>query len=188
MCTPVDTIYETVRAYYVKPVPMIGGVICGLTAAEAALRLIGNIFSPADPAIADPKETKREISRNLGKAIFYSLCAANIVPGTAFIGASIFACRSIFSSVKADKESLTAKCFRVPTTWALGVVSEMTFLPAVKTENFFLKGLLGTIGLEPTDAWLGVATFIPAYYYRNYIGFGLTKVAEWSRQFFLVIQ
>ncbi len=196
MSTILDTrIYQALKSYYVKPVPMASGLICGAVSIEAALRCIGNIFSLMDSSIsAKTKDAlKKEVSENLSKAVLYGLCATNCVPGSAFIGAVIFSCRSLLSSkAKTDKEFVLSQWIRVPIAAAIDCVitPALTYaaIPTAGTAHGIMKGGLNLVHLRPDRAWYGIMAFAPAYYFRNHIQCGLTKMAEWSSRFFLSIQ
>jgi hypothetical protein len=89
-------------------------VACGtagvVVAAEMAIRAIFDglkLLSNRHPG--ESLETLQyNFSANLGGAVFYGLCAANILPGTPVIGAAIFAIYSITKDLKED-DYLTTK-------------------------------------------------------------------------------
>src|ERR1700733_6636743 len=85
-------------------------ILCAAVSVETGLRGITDIFQlmvykDQDAKVKGEKERiKYNISADLGNAIFYGLCAANIIPGSAILGASIF---TIYSCCVTDsKKSL----------------------------------------------------------------------------------
>lgn len=76
-------------------------VFLAVVAVEAALSLIGNgidaIRRPASQLNQEDKDNRNyDISANLGSVLFYSMCAANIIPGSAKAAVAIFTIYSLY--------------------------------------------------------------------------------------------
>jgi len=75
-----------------------GAVICATASIEIAIKTIKAI-----PSLSNGEENAYEnFAKNLGQAIFYAFCAANIVPYTPLIGGAIFTAHSIFTYKQQD--------------------------------------------------------------------------------------
>jgi len=73
------------------------GGLCGIAAAEMAIRTISDLNNIVTGRDGDTEKHNYNLSPNLGGAIFYGLCAANVLPHTALIGSAIF---TIYSAAK----------------------------------------------------------------------------------------
>ncbi|MGZ3732767.1 MAG: hypothetical protein ACXU9U_03385, partial [Parachlamydiaceae bacterium] len=137
--------------------------ICATAALEMAIEIIKGI-----PCLASQeKDVHENFGKNLGGAIFYGLCAANIVPYTPLVGAIIFAGYSI---VKCEEEDayVTAK-------WIGNLLRpplERFVLPLGKwlIKNIIsplagkiaevVTGIFNLISLSKSPIWFGVAALV----------------------------
>lgn len=78
----INAIYSAVT-YYPSVFSLCGGLICAAAAAEIAHRLFTAMQDETQPS-------QDHIRQEAGRAIFFSLCATNLVPYTAFLGGLIF--------------------------------------------------------------------------------------------------
>lgn len=109
----INNISNYVSVHHASTLTFGSAVICvaasaemGIRSAIDALKLMGVVEKKKD------EDASYNFSANLGGALFYGLCAANIIPGTAIVGASIFTIYSIcvHSSTKSvEDEYITSK-------------------------------------------------------------------------------
>ena len=90
-----STISNYVSTNYASKFSLGSAIICGGAAIEMAL----NIFKDINDKAHKRPNAMKNLSANLGGAIFYGLCAANVISGTAIVGAAIF---TIYSLVKCN--------------------------------------------------------------------------------------
>ncbi len=98
--------------YYSNKWSLGGGVGCAIVAAEMAIRAVGDLIEKGRLEEGQTKDSvSRNFSANFGGAIFYGLCAANILPGTAILGSLIFTVYS-FAVNKREDNYLATKVIR----------------------------------------------------------------------------
>jgi len=104
-CLTSNVLFKAVSANYVgaSALAIGSGVLCAAAATEMVLQTIGEAVS----YLSNGPVSMNNVSANIGGAIFYGLCAANIIPGTSFLGAFIFTCYSIIKNHTADDYVLT---------------------------------------------------------------------------------
>lgn len=90
---------QGVLDHYPNRFSLVGAVFCASAAAEIAIKTVGDLYSEEKTWEGD----RTGICNNFALATFYGLCAWNVVPGTAIIGAIIaIAQHVLFSTSEED--------------------------------------------------------------------------------------
>jgi hypothetical protein len=82
---------ERLMNHYPTAFAMGGAALCGVAAIDMAQRAIRDLGED------DPEEKRINLSADLGGVLFYGLCAANIIPYTAVLGAVVFSGYSLYA-------------------------------------------------------------------------------------------
>jgi hypothetical protein len=149
-----------------------GAALCGAGAIEMAARI------PKDIAIRDADN----LSKDLAGALFYGLCAANIVPYTAVAGAALFTVWSIgtlderhaYKTMQAVDWTLNKvdKHIAMPlVNHVILPLSEHLIEPLAKTISAIFAAIFSVIQLPENPAWYGVAALVVAAVAYNGIPF-----------------
>lgn len=161
-----DSIHEYVKTHYPTHMAKIGGLVCAAAAIEMAILIPSNISQIHHVAGDALDPLKYALSANLGGAIFYGLCALNIVPKTAAIGSGIFTFYSLihFQSEGTYYTSLAmGKGAEFVTQKMILPLCEHALFPAIRKLAEMAKKLIEMIGtfvikmpLPQHPAWIGV--------------------------------
>jgi hypothetical protein len=142
-----------------------GAALCASGAVEMALR----VFKDVQEQNAD------NLSKDLAGALFYGLCAANIVPYTAFLGGAIFTLRTI--ATYEDKDAYFTmkhygKVLEAIYDWAIEPLCshvvrplseyawEHIISPLARTISNCFAAIFRVVKLPENPAWYGVAALI----------------------------
>lgn len=156
------------------------GAFCGIVAAEMAIRTVGDVIHHHD---------NTELSANLAGTLFYGICAANIVPYTPVIGASIFVVHSFLKWNKDDNYVCTkilnatvetiykiVKCIFtsfidylvIPVTEHIIVpIFTNVIIPLAKTIAQIFADIFQRIHLTENPKWIGVTLLVIAIVLKN---------------------
>jgi hypothetical protein len=155
-------VQATIQSY---PSNLILGsaAICATATLEMAIETIRGI-----PRLASKERDDHEnFGKNLGGAIFYGLCAANIVPYTPLVGAIIFAGYSIFKCEEKDAyvtAKLLGNLLRPPlehVVLPLGEwLIERIILPLAGKIAQVVADIFNLISLPKSPIWFGVAFLV----------------------------
>lgn len=158
--------FDSIKNYYPSKTAMIGGAICAAAAIEMAILVPSNISQIKSAAEAALEPLKYELSANLGGAIFYGLCAFNVIPRTAVIGASIFLLYSVINFHDAGAyltSRVIGHTMKFITDEIVMPVMEHIIAPLVARIVHIASQLIGLIGnilvkmpLPEHPVWLGV--------------------------------
>jgi hypothetical protein len=165
-----NTIANYMSVHHTLQVTLGSAVICAAVAAETGIRSVYDIFKliSLNSENQDEKDAvKRNISSNLGSALFYGLCAANIIPGTAIMGAVIF---TIYSNCVTDskkslqEEYLISKVIAQPCHFLVKKVifpiAENVVFPVVQKVASCTYHILKQIPLPTHPIWIGSALLV----------------------------
>ena len=161
-----DVIKEYVHNHYPTKAALAGGIICAAAAVEMAILVpyhISQIHHAANGAL---EPLKYNLSASLGGAIFYGLCALNIIPRTAAVGASIFTLYSI-SNFQHEGAYLTSRLIgntvKFITKEILSPICEHVLIPIIRKIAEVASKLIAFIGklivnmaLPKHPVWIGV--------------------------------
>jgi len=123
------------KSYWTK----CSSTLCGIAAAEMGIRTIVDIT----------KNKKDDLSADLSGAIFFAICASNIVPGFARGGGIAFVCYSIAADTSKNNAYWSSKVVSFPfeKTWA-GLKFVGNHLDIVNHPTWFgVAALITIIGL-----------------------------------------
>lgn len=102
-----NKIINYISIHHNMPMTFGSAVICASVTVETGMRGIYDIFKLISLNFKNQKEKehiKYSLCVNLGCALFYGFCTANVIPGTAILGALIF---TIYSNcVNSSNKSL----------------------------------------------------------------------------------
>lgn len=161
-----DAIKEYVHNHYPTKTAIVGGVICAAAAMEMAILVPYHITQIHHAANGALEPLKYNLSASLGGAIFYGLCALNIIPRTAAIGASIFTLYSI-GNFQYEGAYFTSRVIgntvKFITKEILSPLCEHVLLPIIRKIAEVASKLIAFIGklivnmpLPKHPVWIGV--------------------------------
>jgi hypothetical protein len=144
---------------------MIGTAVAAPVVIEMALRIFKDLYSIATEE--NNKDAKRSLSAHMGGAAFYGLCALNLVPGTAIVGAAFFTAHAFMLD---DHKELTSWAMKKLGTLAYDHVIEPVWTQIVqpvaqRIYNFILT-VLEHIHLPRHPVWYGVALLATAIWFK----------------------
>jgi hypothetical protein len=159
-----------------RTVSLVSGAVCIPAALEMALRALkdlGSMLSPPQPSRLmgapqhDKDAVKRSFSANLGGAVFYGLCATNLIPGTPIVGAVIFAAHSVLTDGKNSYISWAVKelCQRTYNHILVPAWNEVIG-PLVRRIYDVIVAILARISLPRHPIWYGVALLAAAIWIK----------------------
>jgi len=144
---------------------MIGTAVAIPVALEMALRIFKDLHTIA--TADDNKAAKTSLSANIGGAAFYGLCALNLVPGTAIVGAAIFTAHALILD---DHTHLTSRVVKEIGTRAYNHVIEPAWTnivqPVAQRIYDFIVTVLQHIHLPRHPVWYGVALLATAIWFK----------------------
>ncbi|WP_420420597.1 hypothetical protein [Simkania sp.] len=126
--------------------------LCAVTTIEMAIRTIGGLGAKISGS--DQRSLYENLKNNLAGTIFYALCAANIVPGSAKLGALVFTSYSAFSKTPPSEAYLTSI---VLNNIALKVIA-----PTYEKTTNLIKNILAQITFPETPLWRVVSITVLA--------------------------
>ncbi|WP_420420595.1 hypothetical protein [Simkania sp.] len=126
--------------------------LCAVTACEMAIRTIGDLGNKISGS--KHEDLDWNLSANLGGAIFYSLCAANLVPGSAKIGALSFSFYSITDFSHCPDRYLTSRI--------IDNIFKEALLPIIERVSELTSLILSRIPLPVTPVWWAIAALSTA--------------------------
>ena len=111
---------------------------------------------------------REEFSADLGGAIFYGMCATNIVPGSAVVGATIYTVYSFLKiSDKRGGDYLTAfvigKSLHTIADWVIQPLFKHFIFPLTERIWNVVSAILKRISLPKHPIWWGVAVLVLAF-------------------------
>jgi len=125
-----------------------GTVVCAGAAIEMAIRTIADVGALLRRGV-DRQAVLKNLSADLGGAIFYGLCAVHILPSTAIIGAAIF---TIYSIGACDNQDAyyTSQLIGKPIQWlgdnvVMPVINKIVW-PILKTIGEIIGNIIDGIG------------------------------------------
>ena len=161
-----NIIKDYVHDNYPSKTAIAGGLVCAAAAIEMAVLASYNMSQINNVANGALESLKYNLSANLGGAIFYSLCALNIIPRTAALGAGIFTLYSliIFQSEGAYLTSLLiGKTVKFISEEILVPICEHLLIPIIRRIGDVAGRLIALIGklivkmpLPKHPVWVGV--------------------------------
>jgi hypothetical protein len=150
------------------PATIGAGVFCGVVCTEIAIRAIhdGVCLLTTTPAPDALDTLKNNFSANLGSAVFYGLCAVNILPGSAAFGAAIFALYSM-GDLKSD-DYLMTKLLNHTYTLIINITSPIV-TPIVNALSYVVNrisdlvtAIFARLGLPEAPIWVATGLLIGA--------------------------
>ena len=154
---------QSIVQYYPSRWALGGAAMCGIVAVEMAFRAIQSSW----------KNEWKGVSENLGGAIFFGLCATNVVPFSTVIGGGGFTLWALLSYPNPDlcmSGKVIAEIFEwaVKPFWNHGVVPLSKWLwnhiitPVAKTIMALVEKILGIFHLPSHPVWYGLAILVIA--------------------------
>lgn len=142
-----------------RTVSLASGALGATATLEMAIRAIGNLAN-LDGA------GRRDLSANLGGAIFYGACCLNLVPGTRLIGAAIFTTYSLYK----PKAYFTSTAIRT-TVEKIGEhvvkpIWEHIVSPVVERIWRVVQAILQHIRLPEHPIWYAIALLGAAVWFK----------------------
>jgi hypothetical protein len=131
--------------------------VCGLAAAEMAVRALGTMAKATQENLTDGE--KDALSKNLGGAVFYGMCAANIVPYAAVVGGIICVGYGIFTGENKDTYYLFRGIYEGVATLHKRIIAPLwnrAIFPILEAIAKVVKAILDLVPLPQNSAWLGV--------------------------------
>jgi hypothetical protein len=180
-----------------KAIPVASSLFCGVTAVEMAFRTVADSFQIMQRT--NTSRAKANFSADAAGAIFYGLCAANFIPGTPIIGATIFVFRSLATYKDTDTyliskfvgKSLRAIQEYVATPlydYAIQPVWNHMVQPLILKISNFIMTVLKILKIPDHPTWYGVAFLLSAIWLRHEIvivsTFSARMISEFGRYFF----
>lgn len=106
----VTRVTDAIIKFHPTTASVIGGAIAGCAAVEMALRVFKDLADiyQAHSQGANTHQYRLNLSKDLGGALFYGMLAANIVPYTAVLGATIFTVYALCKGGETDYLSAKA--------------------------------------------------------------------------------
>lgn len=148
------------KAHHIWPtnLALAAGTVGTIAVAEMAIRSVGDLMEYFKESNSEKIKDKAldNLSANLGGALFYGMCATNILPGSAVIGGAIFIIHSILSCTN-DDAYLSSKIIGKPVHFVVkDVLLPLIDKVASAVFNVLLK--LGDLLLIPLKhpIWAGV--------------------------------
>lgn len=161
-----DSIKDYIHDHYPSKMAIAGGIICAAAAIEMAVLVPYNISQIHSAANGALEALKYNLSANLGGAIFYGLCALNIIPRTAAIGAGIF---TLYSAITFNQNEaywtsrLIGNTVRFIFNDILAPICEDILMPIIRKIGDVAARLISLIGrlivnmpLPKHPVWIGV--------------------------------
>lgn len=137
------------------------GVFGAAVAVEMAFRAVQNAiaWSKAEPGAVD--DVKTDLSANIGGAIFYGVAAANILPGTAVLGAVTFTLYSLFFLDEEDY-FLTEVIHKITDKVIIPIVDKVCdcLNPIITAISDVVTAIFKRIDMPETVVWLPATLLI----------------------------
>lgn len=167
-----NTVANYISLHHAWKLTLGSAILCAAVTVETGVRGIYDIFQLMAYKGEDAQEKEKikyNISANLGSALFYGLCAANVIPGSAMLGAAIFATYSccVTNSQKTIKdEYVLSKMIGQPCHWiaekVVVPVCEKAIFPAVKAIGDVAYKIITSIPLPKHPIWIASAVLLSA--------------------------
>jgi len=171
---------QSVLNAYPGPWSLGSAILCSAASAEMLIRAAtGRSANNPRDVIAD-LDSPRNLSANLGGALFYGLCAANIVPYTAIAGAVIFTGYSLATGANRDAYSLSKVVHQIYQYTIIPLLDHVVFpltewagkhviIPLAKTIREIGAAIANLVELPEHPVWYGVAALVAsAAAYRGF--------------------
>lgn len=94
-----DALGSYVSIHHAWKLTFGSAILCTSATVETAVRGVIDVhkyFTMKTDNREEVDKIRKRMSANLGSALFYGICAVNIIPGTALLGAAIFTIYSMF--------------------------------------------------------------------------------------------
>lgn len=161
-----DSIKNYVHDHYPSRTAMVTGAFCAAAALEMAILVPYNISQINHAAGGAIEQLKYNLSANLGGAIFYGLCALNVIPRTAALGAGIF---TLYSLIHFQEEGayftsrIIGHTAKFISREILLPISDHILVPVIRKIGNVANALITLIGklivnmpLPKHPVWIGV--------------------------------
>lgn len=167
-----NTVASYISLHHAWKFTLGSALLCAGVTVETSIRGVYDIFQLMAYKGEDAQEKEKikyNISANLGSALFYGLCAANVIPGSAVLGAAIFSTYSccVTNSQKTIKdEYVLSKMIGQPCHWVVDIVvvpvCEKVIYPIVKTIGEVAYNIITSIPLPKHPIWIASAVLLSA--------------------------